>query len=317
MKLEQPDERLIGVASAAGAYVLWGVLPLYWKLIDQVPPFQILAHRIIWSFLFTVVVISATGKLKPFRGELIENISHIKNFSGIFIASLLITVNWGTYIWAVNNNHVVEASLGYYINPLVSVLLGIIVFKEKLSFWQMFSFFLAMLGVLNMTLHFGKVPWVSLLLAITFGLYGLCKKMIRPGAITGIALETLFITPFALIYLNHIQNSGSGYFSFSDPGTAALLAGAGVVTAVPLILFAGGAKRLPLSIVGFIQYISPTITLILGIFLFHEQFTGVHLASFMLIWVALTIFSLAGTRTFVQLETALFKGLAAKRFTGK
>lgn len=317
MKFGQPDERLTGVFSAAGAYMLWGILPLYWKLIDQVPALEILAHRIIWSFLFTVAVILATGKLKPFWRELLENISQVKNLSGIFIASLLITMNWGTYIWAVNNNHIVESSLGYYINPLVSVLLGIIVFKEKLSFWQMFSFFLAMLGVLNMTIHFGTIPWVSLLLAVTFGLYGLCKKMIHLGATTGIALETLIIAPFALIYLNYIQSSGTGAFSFSNPGTAGLLAGAGVVTAMPLILFAGGAKRLPLTIVGFLQYISPTISLILGVFLFHEQFTGVHLASFMFIWAALTIFSLAGTRPFTKFEAALFKKISVKGFTGK
>jgi chloramphenicol-sensitive protein RarD len=317
MKFGQHDERLIGVMSAAGAYILWGILPLYWKLIEQVPAFEILAHRIIWSFLFTVGIIFATGKLKPFWGELIDNIFHLRNLSGIFLASFLITVNWGTYIWAVNNNHIVESSLGYYINPLVSVLLGIIVFKEKLSFWQLFSFFLAVLGVLNMTVHFGAIPWVSLLLAVTFGLYGLCKKMIRLGAITGITLETLFIAPFALIYLNHVHNSGAGAFSFGDPGTAGLLAGAGIVTAVPLVLFAGGAKRLPLTIVGFLQYISPTISLSLGVFLFHEQFTGVHLASFMLIWAALTIFSLSGTRSFSQLEAALFKKISVKGLSGK
>lgn len=310
MKLEQTNERVVGIASAAGASVLWGIFPVYWKLVYQVPALEILSHRVAWSFIFLVLVLLVTGKLRSFWGELCEIFSRLKKLSGVFAAALLISLNWLTYIWAVNNNHIIETSLGYYINPLVSVLLGIIVLKEKLSFWQMASFFLAMIGVLNMTLHFGAFPWIALVLAVSFGLYGLCKKMINLGAVTGITMETLIISPFALFYLNYVHSNGSGAFGFNSPGLSLLLAGAGIVTAVPLILFASGARRLPLSIVGFLQYISPTLTLILGIFLYHEPFTGVHLASFIIIWLALTIFSLARTRSFIQLESMLLKKIA-------
>jgi chloramphenicol-sensitive protein RarD len=226
------------------------------------------------------------------------------------MASILISVNWLTYIWAVNHNHIIDTSLGYYINPLVSVLLGVVVLKEKLSFWQIFAFFLALTGVLNTAVHLGSVPWVALVLAVCFGLYGLFKKMINLGAITGLTLETLVISPFALLYLHYVHNSGAGAFGFDSPAVSGLLAGAGIVTAVPLLMFAGGARRLPLSIVGFLQYIAPTIALILGIFLYHEPFTSVHLVSFIFIWAALTIFSLAKTRSFITLEKILFKKAA-------
>ena len=314
MQAEQTDERLIGMAATAGAYLLWGVLPLYWKLVDLVPPPEILAQRIAWSFFFMAVVLLSTGKLLDFWSELCEISCQLKKLSGIIIASILISVNWLTYIWAVNSNHIIDTSLGYYINPLVSVLLGIIVLKEKLSFWQMVSFCLAMLGVLNLTFHFGAFPWIALILAITFGLYGLCKKMIHLGAITGITLETLMMTPFALLYLNYVHNNGALFFGFAHPGISALLAGAGVVTAVPLILFASGARRLPLSTMGFLQYIAPTIALLLGVFIFHEPFTTVHMVSFVFIWVALTVFSLARTRLFIQLESVLLKKNIFQRF---
>lgn len=179
-------------------------LPIYWKALQSVPSDQILSHRIIWSFIFMVFILLATAKLSTFVVELCEIVSRPKKLFGIIMDSLLISVNWLTYIWAVNNNHIIETSLGYYINPLVNVLLGIIILKEKLSFWQVISFFLAMIGVLNISLHYGAVPWVALLLAISFGLYGLFKKMINLGAITGITSETLVITPFALIYLSYI-----------------------------------------------------------------------------------------------------------------
>jgi chloramphenicol-sensitive protein RarD len=181
----------------------------------------------------------------------------------------------------------------------------------------MVSFVLAMIGVLNLTFHFGAFPWVALVLAITFGLYGLCKKMIHLGAITGITLETLIITPFALIYLNYLHNNGVGFFDLAHPGISGLLAGAGVVTAVPLVLFAGGAIRLPLSTMGFLQYISPTIALFLGVFVFGEPFTPVHAVSFVFIWVALTVFSLARTRIFIKLESILLKRICFKGSTGQ
>lgn len=306
VKLES-DERFAGVLSGAGAYVLWGILPIYWKLVDRVPALQIMSHRVIWCFLFMALVLLVTKKLRFFLSELRGIFSNAKMFFSIFLASVLISVNWLTYIWAVNNNHIIETSLGYYINPLVSVLLGVIILKEKLSLWQMVSFFLAAIGVLNMTLHFGGVPWIALILALSFALYGLSKKIIHLGAVSGIAVETLFIFPFALIYLNYAHNSGVGAFTWHNPVVSLILAGAGIVTAVPLILFAGGAKRLPLSIIGFLQYITPTMTLILGVFLYHETFSSVHLVSFAFIWTALTIFTLARSRLLILAENMLLR----------
>ncbi|HBV97452.1 MAG: transporter [Peptococcaceae bacterium BICA1-7] len=305
MKKIQSNERLLGIASGMGAYLLWGILPIYWKLLSSVQPMEVLAHRIIWSFIFLAAVLTVTGKLFAFIKELRQVAAAPSRFVKVVLASLVISVNWLTYIWAVNNDHVIETSLGYYINPLISVLLGIIVLKERLSLWQTVSFLIAMIGVLNMTIHFGAIPWAALLLAFSFGLYGLLKKMVSLGAITGITIETLLISPFALLYIGYMQKSGSGAFGVISPETTGFMIGAGVITAVPLILFAGGANRLPLSIVGFLQYISPTITLILGVFLYHEPFTRVHLSSFIMIWTSLTIFSLSRTRLFIGLEDLL------------
>lgn len=300
MKNERENEQRSGIIAGAIAYSLWGILPIYWKFVDHVPSEEVLAHRIVWSFVFMIGVLLITGKFKPFVEELRSIFANRKRLIAITIASILISLNWFTYIWAVNNDHVIEASLGYYINPLVSVLLGIVVLKEKLSFWQLVSFLLATLGVLNMTFHFGAVPWAALVLAISFGLYGLAKKMIPLSAMTGLTVETLMILPVALIYLTIIHGNGGG--SFGDSwSTSLLLYGAGVVTAVPLLLFASGAKKIPLSMLGFLQYIAPTISLMLGVFLYHEPFTTVHLVSFTLIWSALTIYSLARSRYFVKL----------------
>ncbi len=314
MKKEKPNEQLIGIISATGAYILWGILPVYWKLVQNVPPFEILAHRVIWSFVFLALVIFLSGRIISFFIEVRTLIAHKKRALGVLAASVLVTANWLTYIWAVNNNHIVESSLGYYINPLVSVLLGIIVLKEKLSFWQTVSFVLATIGVLNITVHYGSFPWIALTLATSFGLYGLIKKMVNLGAITGIALETLLISPFMLAYLGHVHLRGNGAFGMDFPVTSGLLMGAGVITAIPLVLFSAGATRLPLSVIGFLQYIAPTLMLVFGVFLYHEPFTRVHLVSFIFIWTALAIFSLSRTGLLADHEPVfLKKALARKR----
>lgn len=300
-------EQMLGIFYALAAYVLWGILPVYWKLVQQVPAQEILAHRVVWSFVFMLAILLVTGQLKSFWGDLRQIAVRPKRLVGVIMASVLISVNWVTYIWAVNNNRVIETSLGYYINPLVIVLLGVIVLKERLSLWQIVSFLLALAGVLNLVLHFGSVPWSALVLAVSFGLYGLFKKLVNLGAVTGITMETLFITPVAFLYLSYINTGGGGAFGLASPGTSGLLAGAGIITAVPLILFASGARRLPLSAIGFLQYIAPSIALVLGIFVYHEPFTGVHLASFAIIWTALIIFSLAKTNLFLRMEANLLK----------
>lgn len=299
---EQAKERLQGIISAVGAYLLWGILPIYWKQISYVPAYEILAHRVIWSFLFTFGIILVTRTLRQFIAETMAIVHDRKKFIGLVIASLLISVNWLTYIWAVNESRIVETSLGYYINPLVSVVLGMLVLKEKLSFWQSVSFVLAAIGVLNMTVNFGSIPWISLALAVSFAFYGMCKKILNIGAITSTTLETLIVMPIAAGYILYLSYQGVSAFSISAPVTAAFLWGAGAVTATPLLLFAGGANRLPLSLLGFIQYLSPTISLMVGLLVYHEAFTNTHLVSFSFIWLALTVFSLARTKPFIGAE---------------
>lgn len=310
------NERLLGILSAAGAYLLWGILPVYWKQVSQISAYEILAHRIIWSCAFMFLVIVATRGQKQFLAETAAICHCRKKLWGLIMASLLISANWLIYIWAVNANRVVETSLGYYINPLVNVFLGVAVLKERLSLWQSVSFVLAALGVMNIAMHFGAVPWVSLSLAITFALYGMCKKILGLGAITSTTLETLIVSPAALAYLLYLAGQGSGSFAVASTLTMSLLMGAGAVTAIPLLLFASGANRLTLSLLGFIQYLSPTITLAIGVGLYHEAFTGVHLVSFSLIWLALTVFSLAGTRPFMNAEEWL-RGKGRQEREGK
>ncbi|WP_425061319.1 EamA family transporter RarD [Sporomusa carbonis] len=299
-----------GIVSAAGAYMLWGILPIYWKLVSEVPAHEILAHRIFWSFIFMLCVVIFVNRKKPILTEMRQVIAEPKKLLAVTMGSMLISLNWFLYIWAVNSDRVIETSLGYYINPLFSVLLAVIVLKERLSYWQIIAVFLAMIGVLNMTVHFGAIPWVALLLAVTFGLYGLCKKMANITAITSITLETLVMTPFAFLYLVYVNVQGAGYLlDFS--GTSGFLIGTGIVTAVPLLLFAHGANKLSLTVLGFIQYLSPTIALMLGIFLYHEPFTKIHLVSFGFIWVALGLFSLSKTELFMQIESLVLRKLAA------
>ncbi|MFZ3591088.1 EamA family transporter RarD [Bacillus sp. DJP31] len=293
-----------GIASASIAYVIWGILPLYWKLLQDVTPGEILAHRIVWSFLFMFIILLFVGKYKELWFEMKELLTHRKRLLAISFASVVISMNWVLYIWAVNTDQVVEASLGYYINPLVSILLGIVVLKEKLTKWQTVSFVLATIGVLYLTTHFGSVPWVALVLAVSFGVYGLIKKMVNLGAMIGLAIETMFITPFALLFLSFVHADGSGSFA-TELDTSLILIGAGIVTAVPLLLFAIGAKRIPLSMIGFLQYIAPTFMLLIGVFLYKEPFTEVHLFSFICIWTALTIYTVSKTKWFIFLETKM------------
>lgn len=301
MKVGQDNDQRVGAISAIGAYFLWGILPIYWKMIHDVPATEVLAHRIIWSLVFMIGILGASRGMGPFIAECKQILASRRQIVGVIMTAILISVNWCTYIWAVSENRIVEASLGYYINPLVSVLLGMAVLKEKLSSWQRVSFGLAAIGVGIMALSFGTVPWVSLVLAISFGLYGLFKKMVNIGAITGITVETAISSPIALLYVSYLQIHGSGAFQFNS--TSLLLMGAGVVTAIPLVLFAKGANRLPLSMLGFIQYMSPTISLLIGIFVYHEPFTSMHFLSFSFIWLALIIFSLSKTSLFVTIKT--------------
>lgn len=281
------DEKSVGVIYAVAAYTLWGILPIYWKLINSVFSIEILSDRIVWAFVFTVVIVAVTKQWEELKGIAKDK----KQMFYIFIASILIAVNWGLYIWAVNSDRIVDSSLGYYINPLFAVALGVLIFKEKLSYWQGIALFIASIGVIIKTLQYGKIPWISLGLAISFGLYGAIKKSVRANSIVGLTLETTMLTPLAAAYIASREISGLGAFGREGAVVIILLIGSGIVTAIPLLLFASGAKRLPMSVIGFTQYISPTISLIIGIFMYNESFTTVDMVAFGFIWAALAIYS--------------------------
>lgn len=286
-----------GLACGLGAYVLWGVLPVYWKLLDNVLPFEILSSRFMWSCVFVAFLIIFQGKLLLFLTEVKSIFSSFKTGVAMVSAAFVISINWGSFIWAVNNGHIVETSMGYYINPLVSVLFAVLFLRERLNKMQIAAVLCACVGVASMVWSFGKLPWVSLTLAISFALYGLIKKLLPVSSLTSIMLETLIITPLALMYEYTLWQQGVSFYSSGDTQVLCLLAGAGAVTAVPLLLFTAGAKLLPLKIIGFLQYISPTLTLLLGVFVYGEPFTASHLLAFGWIWAALALFVVSQLRS--------------------
>lgn len=286
----------MGAIHAGFSYVIWGLLPIYWKLIESVNPKEILANRIFWSFIFMLFILLITKKWELFLQTFKGFAQNKKQMFALILASCLITINWFTYIWAVNSGHMVEASLGYYINPLVSILLGMAVLNEKLTNYQYISFGLAAIGVLIISISYGQFPWVAIVLALSFGLYSLAKKLINVDSSVGLALETLVVTPIAAVYMFFLLIHGSSAFLTASLWTDFLLMGAGAATAIPLLYFAKGAQKIPLSLLGFIQYISPTLTLILGIFVYHEHFSRLQLLSFIFIWSAVTLYSLSKTK---------------------
>ncbi|MBE3596713.1 MAG: EamA family transporter RarD [Hydrogenibacillus sp.] len=276
-----------GLLYALGAFLLWGFLPLYWKQLDNIPALTVLAHRFVWSFVFVAVLLRLRGRL----GDLWTFFRDSGKFGWIALAAVLIAVNWGVYIWAVSSDHLLEASLGYYINPLVSVVLGVLVLGERLTRPQRWAIALAAAAVVLLAVELRALPWVSLVLAFSFGFYGLVKKWLALDALIGMAAETLILLPAALFYLI-AGEAAHGWPLVTLPlWQKLMLLGAGVVTALPLLWFAEAANRIPLSTVGLIQYLTPTMKLIFGIFLYHEPFTVVHLISFALIWTALAVYT--------------------------
>ena len=289
------DEQKEGAVYAAISYMMWGIVPIYWKFLQGVGAVEILAQRVFWSFVFMMVLLVFMKKWQAFVEYVKKIIGNPKLFAALLTASLLVTANWGVFIWAVNSGRILDTSLGYYINPLVSVLLGVIVLKEKLNGAQVMSFILAGIGVLILGIHFGSIPWVSLILAITFGLYGLAKKMIKAESAVGLTLETMMVTPLALGYWIYLLFQSESQF-FTSSGTSLLLMGGGIVTAIPLLYFAKGAEKVPLSMLGILQYIAPTLTLLIGVFVYHESFTKAHLLAFIFIWSALAVYTLSITK---------------------
>lgn len=286
-----------GIFFGLAAYVLWGILPVYWKALELVSPFEILSSRFMWSCVFVLLLIIFQKKWPLFTKEVKQVFSNVKTGAAMVAAGITISFNWGTFIWAVNNGHIVETSMGYYINPLVSILFAVVFLRERLDKMQLAAITCAFIGVASMVYSFGKIPWVSLTLAFTFALYGLLKKILPVSALTSIMLETLLITPLALVYEYSLWQQGVSFYASGNLQVILMLTGAGVVTAIPLLLFTAGARLLPLKIIGFLQYISPTLTLLIGVFVYNEAFTASHLLAFGWIWAALLLFIVSQLRS--------------------
>ncbi|CAG1019075.1 Protein RarD [Burkholderiaceae bacterium] len=276
-----------GILSAVLAYVCWGLFPLYFKQLAQIAPLDVLVHRVVWSLLFLLVVLAVRRQWSWLRDVLRQ-----PRLLGAFaLSALLLSGNWLTYIWAVTNDHVVDASLGYFITPLVNVLLGYTVLHERLRPLQWTAVALAAAGVLWLAVLGGQLPWIALVLACTFGAYGLMRKMAALGALEGLTLETMLLAPAAVALLAFAAMQGTSSFPAESGWVNALLIGIGPVTAIPLLLFAAGARRIRMSTLGLLQYLAPSIQLVLGIWLYHEPFGGARMVGFGLIWLALAVYS--------------------------
>lgn len=285
--------RRTGMMAALSTYLIWGVLPLYWNLLARAEANEILAHRIVWSFVFMVVVLMVTKRWQSFKEDCRALWQDKKRGAILLLAAFTISLNWLTYIWAVNHGHVIDTSIGYYINPLMSVLFGIVFFRERISGLKKISLLLAAIGIVLMTYQLGKLPWVAVVLAVSFSVYGALKKQLHLNPFSSITLETLLMMPFAVPYIGILMMSPANHFSLATPDLALYLMGTGVVTAVPLVLFSYGANLLPLNVLGFFQYISPTIGLLLGIFFFHETFGMTQISALGFVWAAIVLFTVA------------------------
>ncbi len=282
-----------GMMASLSTYLIWGFLPLYWNLLARAGANEILAHRIIWSFIFMVVVLMVTKRWQSFKEDCRTLWQNKKRGAILLLAAFTISLNWLTYIWAVNHGHVIDTSIGYYINPLMSVLFGIVFFRERISGLKKISLLLAAIGIVLMTYQLGKLPWVAVVLAVSFSVYGALKKQLHLNPFSSITLETLLMVPFAVPYIGMLMMSPANHFSLATPDLALYLMGTGVVTAVPLVLFSYGANLLPLNVLGFFQYISPTIGLLLGIFFFHETFGMAQISALGFVWAAIVLFTVA------------------------
>ncbi|KDO28611.1 RarD protein [Saprolegnia parasitica CBS 223.65] len=279
-----------GIIYASTAYVIWGVLPMYWKQLETVPAEQLALHRIVWSFLVLLLVLAVKGDFKAFRAAA----RGWRVFAVYTIASIIILSNWVVYIWAVNAGYVVETSLGYFITPLVNVVVAVVVFKEKLRLWQWLAITLAFGGVLVIAIAYATFPWIALTLGTTFSLYGVVKKQAPLSALHGMTVETGILFVPAVIYLSVVQGMGSGAFLHVDTLSHFLLVGAGVVTVIPMVLFASAAQSIPFSLLGVLHYIGPSLMFVIGVLVYNEAFSTFKLIGFILVWVALAIYSTEG-----------------------
>ncbi len=279
-----------GILYATGAYVVWGLLPLYWKALHDVPALEILAHRMVWC-LGVVFLLLAYQRHWSWLPGVLRNPRTVTIFA---ISALLLTLNWFVYIWAVNQGRVVETSLGYFINPLVNVLFGVLFLRERLRMWQGVAIAVALGGVLYLTLSYGALPWIAITLATSFGLYGLLRKTAPLNSLEGLTLETLLLFLPALAYLLFQETNGVSAFGHAGLLTTLLLAFSGAATALPLLLFAAGARSITMTTLGILQYIAPTLQFLLGVLVYHEPLTLARLAGYCLIWLALAVYTADG-----------------------
>jgi chloramphenicol-sensitive protein RarD len=295
------NEQVWGVFYAVMAFVIWGISPIYWKLMKHIPSFEIITHRLVWSFVFLLPLIVIRGRWHEFTAA----IKNIRTFGILLITAMLVTTNWFIYVWAVNNEYLLQASLGYYINPLVNVLLGMVFLKERLRPLQMAAVLIACAGVLYQTFYYGQFPWISLALAFSFGFYGLIRKAAPVGSLVGLTVETMLLFIPGVIYLSYLDRMGVGSLFRVSHTLDGLLMFTAVATAVPLLLFALGAKRINLSTVGLIQYIGPSGMFLLAVFAFHEPVNSAQVITFVCIWMALALYSFDTIRIYRRLQEGI------------
>jgi chloramphenicol-sensitive protein RarD len=276
-----------GFLLGAAAYTIWGVFPLYFPLLEPAGAVEILAHRVFWSLVTMVLFVLVFGRVRRVRAV----IAHRRTFGILGLAAVVIAINWGTYIWGVNNGHVVETSLGYFINPLVTVLMGVVILGERLRTLQWVALGIAAVAVVGLTVEYGRPPWVALVLAFSFGSYGLAKKKANVGAIESLTVETMLLAPFAAAYILWLVAVGSSTFGTEGPGHSALLVSTGIVTAIPLIFFGAAATRVSLTTIGLLQYLAPTFQFAIGVLVFQEAMTTMRWVGFGLVWIALVLFT--------------------------
>ncbi|MBO4269318.1 EamA family transporter RarD [Microbispora triticiradicis] len=279
-----PDTRR-GLLFGVAAYTMWGLFPLYWPLLKPSGAVEILAHRMVWSLVVVVAVLAVRR-----HWSWIRTITR-RQLILLTVAAVTVSVNWGTYIYAVNTGHVVESALGYFINPLVSVLFGVLVFRERLRVWQWAAVGLGAVAVLILTLDYGRLPWIALVLAFSFGTYGLVKKKAGVGSAESLAIETLVLLVPALAYLLVLEANGTGTFAHHGFGHALLLVAAGLITAVPLLFFTASALLVPLTVIGLLQYIAPVLQFLCGVLIVHETMPASRWAGFVVVWLALSVFT--------------------------
>lgn len=297
------SEHSLGLLFGVGSYVLWGLFPLYWPLLQPASPLEIVSHRAVWTLVFCLIVLALSKQLH----SMIAIVKKPKIMAGLFLTTILVSINWLTYIWATNNGHVVEAALGYYINPLIIIAFGVLLLREKMRPLQWLAVGIAAIGVAILTFDYGRLPWVAISLALSWGTYGLVKKKLDLGALDGLVIETLISLIPYVGYLIYLGSQGTGQFGQS-PGLTVLLISAGAVTAIPLLLFNGSTTRLPYSTIGLLQYITPTIQFSIGVWVRHEDMPAARWIGFVVIWLALISLAVDLVRSSRAIDNGIAQG---------